>query len=84
LLAAHGFIRFVGCGLHYIITPPPAAPLQLVRNGSNHRFEFHKRGELFIRSHNEPLSIAAMCVDNPDRSLRAAKSRLPRRNQLDS
>jgi hypothetical protein len=33
----------------------------------NHRFKFHKRSELFIRTHNETLSIAAMCVSNPDR-----------------
>ena len=26
----------------------------------NRRFEFHKRGQLFIRTHNETLSIAAM------------------------
>jgi hypothetical protein len=30
------------------------------------RFEFHKRGQLFIRTHNEPLPIAAMRVSNPD------------------
>jgi len=27
-----------------------------------------KRSQLFIRSHNETLSIAAMCVRNPDGS----------------
>jgi hypothetical protein len=27
-----------------------------------------KRGQLFIRTHNEPLSVAAMCVSNPDRA----------------
>jgi hypothetical protein len=32
------------------------------------RFEFHKRGQLLIRTHNEPLSIVAMPVCNPDRS----------------
>ena len=36
---------------------------------SPHRqFQFHKRGQLFIGPHNEPLSIAAMCVSNPSRS----------------
>jgi len=34
----------------------------------NRRFELHKRGQLFIRTHNETLSIAAMRVNNPDRS----------------
>ncbi len=27
-----------------------------------------KRRELFIRTHNETLSVAAMCVGNPDRA----------------
>jgi hypothetical protein len=31
----------------------------------NHRFEFQKRGQLFIRTHNEKLS-AAMCVNDPE------------------
>ena len=31
-------------------------------------FEFKKRRQLFIRTHNETLSVAAMCVSNPDRS----------------
>jgi hypothetical protein len=31
-------------------------------------FQFQKPSQLFIRSHNETLSIAAMCVCNPDRS----------------
>jgi hypothetical protein len=30
----------------------------------NRRFEFHKRSELFIRTHNETLSVVAMCVSN--------------------
>jgi hypothetical protein len=34
--------------------------------GANRRFEFHKRRQLFICSHNETLSVAAMCVNNPD------------------
>jgi hypothetical protein len=33
---------------------------------SNRRFEFDKRGQLFIRSHNVTLSVAAMCVSNED------------------
>jgi hypothetical protein len=30
--------------------------------------KFEKRRQFFIGMHNEPLSIAAMCVSNPDRS----------------
>jgi hypothetical protein len=30
----------------------------------NRRFEFDKRRQLFIRTHNETLSVAAMCVSN--------------------
>jgi hypothetical protein len=33
---------------------------------SNRRFEFEKRSQLFIRANYETLSIAAMCVSNPD------------------
>jgi hypothetical protein len=33
---------------------------------SNRRFEFPKRRQLFIRAHNEPLTVAAMCVSSPD------------------
>jgi hypothetical protein len=33
------------------------------------RFKFQKRSQLFIGVHNETLSIVAMCVCNPDRSL---------------
>jgi hypothetical protein len=32
------------------------------------RFQCHKQSQLFIRSHNETLSVAAMCVSNEDRS----------------
>jgi hypothetical protein len=32
------------------------------------RFQFHKRSQLFIRSHNEPLPVVAVRVSNPDRS----------------
>jgi len=35
---------------------------------ASRRFEFQKRGQLFIRMHNQALSVAAMCVSNPDRS----------------
>src|SRR5215472_4072822 len=36
------------------------------RPAGNHRIQFDKRSQLFIRSHNEPLSVAAMRVSNPD------------------
>jgi hypothetical protein len=39
-----------------------------VLHESNRRFEFYKRRQLFIRSHNETLSVIAMRVCNPDRS----------------
>ena len=32
------------------------------------RFEFKKSRQLFIRAHNEPFSVPAMRVNNPDRS----------------
>jgi hypothetical protein len=32
----------------------------------NRRFEFEKRGQPFIGTHNETLSIAAVRVNNPD------------------
>jgi hypothetical protein len=31
-------------------------------------FEFEKRRQRFIGAHNEPLSVTALCVCNPDRS----------------
>jgi hypothetical protein len=34
----------------------------------NRRFKFDKRSQLFIRAHNETLSVVAMCVSNEDRS----------------
>jgi len=36
---------------------------------ANLRFEFQKRSQLFIRTHNEAFSVAAMRVCNPDRKL---------------
>jgi hypothetical protein len=49
-------------------------PVDCVRRGSdsrstlNSQFEFQKRRQLFIRTHNKTFSIAATCGDNPDRS----------------
>jgi hypothetical protein len=34
----------------------------------NRRFEFNKSSQLFIRTHNEAFSVAAMRVNNPERS----------------
>ena len=33
---------------------------------ANHRFEFEKRSQLFIRTRDGTLSIVAVCVNNPD------------------
>jgi hypothetical protein len=35
---------------------------------ANHRFDFEKRREHFIRTHNETLPVVAVCISNPDRS----------------
>jgi hypothetical protein len=35
---------------------------------ANGRLKFDKRGQLFIRAHNETLSVVAMRVCNEDRS----------------
>jgi hypothetical protein len=35
---------------------------------SARRFKFDKRSQLFICMYNEPLSIVAVCINNPDRS----------------
>jgi hypothetical protein len=43
-------------------------PSTQIPHNPNRRFEFHKRSQLFIRSHDETLSVVAMCVRNPDRS----------------
>jgi hypothetical protein len=40
------------------------APLEYTNRG----FQFNKRRQLFIRTHNETLSVATMCIGNPNRS----------------
>jgi hypothetical protein len=35
---------------------------------ADRQFQFEKRSQLFIRTHDEPLSVVAMRVTNPDRS----------------
>jgi hypothetical protein len=32
----------------------------------NRCFKLHKRSQLFIRTHNETLSVAAMCINTPN------------------
>ena len=34
---------------------------------AHRRFQFHKRSQFFIRTHNETLSVVAVRVSNPDR-----------------
>jgi hypothetical protein len=38
----------------------------LAADSTNRGFEFQKHDQLFIRSHNETLSIVAVCIRNPD------------------
>jgi hypothetical protein len=40
--------------------------LRCLRIAADRRFKFHERRQLFIRTHNEPLSIAAIHVSNKD------------------
>jgi hypothetical protein len=35
---------------------------------ANRQFKFDERSQLFIGVHNEPLSVVAMCISDPDRS----------------
>jgi hypothetical protein len=51
--------------LSTLISRPPQSSERSA--GSHRRFEFDKRSQLFIRVHNEPLSVAAMRVGNEDR-----------------
>ena len=39
-----------------------------VLSAVNRRFEFQKRSQLFIRTHNKTLSVGAVRVNNEDRS----------------
>jgi hypothetical protein len=48
--------------------PSRCLDLILRSDGPNRRFEFQKRSQLFIRSHNETLSVIAMRVCDEDRS----------------
>src|SRR5262245_3334112 len=42
--------------------------VKLSRRFANRRFQFQKWRQLFIRTHNETLSVGGMCVNNPNRS----------------
>jgi len=42
--------------------------VKITRRKPDRRFEFQKRRQLFIPPHNETLSVAAMRVNNKDRS----------------
>jgi hypothetical protein len=39
---------------------------RLAPASANHRFKFQKRSQLFIRTHNETLSVVAVRVSNED------------------
>jgi len=41
-----------------------AKPEMTLPNRANRRFKFQKRSQLFIGTHNEPLSVTAMCIAN--------------------
>jgi hypothetical protein len=45
------------------------APVAVWTDGVTRRFEFQKSRQLFIRTHTETLSVAAMRVCDPDCSL---------------
>jgi hypothetical protein len=56
---------------------------------ADRRFKFKKRSQLFIRSHNEALIVAAMCVGDPDCSpfailSKTLKERVHERNGNDN
>jgi hypothetical protein len=59
------------CQCYFAITvsiPKPSLAFQhqIDRQRVYRLFQFHERSQLFIRMHNETLSVAAMCVCNPD------------------
>jgi len=39
-----------------------------IRRNRESLLPFHKSSQLFIRTHNETLSVVAVCVSDPDRS----------------
>jgi hypothetical protein len=49
-------------------------PVKPIRRKCESLIRVNKRSQLFIRTHNEALTVAAMRVNNPDRSTVAAAS----------
>ena len=45
----------------------------LFHDGANHRFQFEKRSQLFIRVRNETLSVAAMALCHEETVQRTAR-----------
>jgi len=43
---------------------------------TNRPLQFQKRSQLFIGAHNEMLSVAVVCIDNPDCSCFVVESEL--------
>jgi hypothetical protein len=41
---------------------------QIHREVVNRPFKFNKRGQLFVSADDETPSVAAVCINNPDRS----------------
>jgi hypothetical protein len=44
----------------------PASLSRRFAASTNHRFEFQKRRQIFIRAHNETPSVVGMLISNPD------------------
>ena len=55
--------------LKYSLLP---ARVRLSGGGANRHFQFQKRSQLFIGTHNKTLSVVAMGVCNPDRETKGA------------
>jgi hypothetical protein len=50
--------------LQTVHAPPTACVLVATVGGG--KLSFAKRSQLFLHMHNEPVSVAAMCVCNPE------------------
>jgi len=61
---------FAGKTLFLLSTPQRQNDLrnQIHREFVYRPLQFHKRSQLFIRVHNESLSVIAVCIRNPDGS----------------
>jgi hypothetical protein len=58
--------RAESCNFRARLAPMSKQASRSFAASANHRFELEKRRQLFIRTHNETLSVAAMCVRNPN------------------